>query len=90
MAMSGVGEDGFFSSKTCTHCTIAQAWLRRECGGFCYGMVEEDIRDHIAEARDTAPLSLAKLVVGMQRQWKRFYTDALMSQPKMPGTISGG
>lgn len=84
---TGVGEDGFFSSKTCQHCKIAQEWLTRECGGFLFQGVEDDIFEHIAEAGYRTPLSLAKIAVGMRRKWQRFYTDTIMPIPKMPGEM---
>ena len=84
---AGVGEDGFFASKTCRHCKIAQEWLTKECGGFLFRGVEDDILEHIAEAGYHTPLSLAKIAVGMRRKWQRFYTDTIMSVPKMPGEM---
>lgn len=86
-ATSGVGDDGFFSSKTCRHCRVAQEWLMKECRGFYYGAVEEDIQEHISEKSHKTPLSLAKIAVGIKRKWKRFYSDALMAEPKMPSAI---
>lgn len=86
-ATSGVGEDGFFSTKTCSHCKIAQEWLTKQCRGFCYGMVEEDIREHLSDHSYQSPLSLGKIAVGIKRKWQRYDGQGLMAEPKMPGEI---
>lgn len=70
--------------RTCSHCRIGQDWLQKECGGFFHAMVEEDLCEHVADMMYTAPLSLAKLIVGIRRKWKPFFRDGLMKQPVMP------
>lgn len=44
--------------KTCEHCTVARDWLNGECGGFIYGRVEEDMREH---AYDGYPMDVRRV-----------------------------
>lgn len=61
--------DGARSShRTCAHCDVVREWLLRECGGFIYEAVEEDIREHAESHRDFA---LYRFVAGIRREWTR-------------------
>ena len=71
------------TEKFCAHCTIAAEWLRAECGGYVAGGVREEIAEHAQEYRDQM---LWRLVVGMNRKWKRFADSSLMPIPQMPDT----
>ena len=52
--------------KTCTHCMVVRQWLQDECGGWCYGSVEEDAADHSSGYG----MDLARAVIGMRWQWR--------------------
>lgn len=62
-------------AKTCAHCLIARRWLQRECGGWIYGSLLEDLIEHFREGaviRDRDVLRLGRLIVGMRNKWQRF------------------
>ncbi len=54
--------------KTCQHCEVVREWLRDECGGFLYGGIEEDIREHAWEGYG---IRVKMMAVGMERFWRR-------------------
>ncbi len=61
--------DGEFQShKTCKHCEVARNWLSAECGGWCYGGVEEDVREHCFG--HGYGMDLYRLAVGMAWRWR--------------------
>lgn len=68
----------------CSHCEVALNWLASECGGWAYGQIEEDIREHVFSGIHS--MALARLAVGMQWQWKTPKHDQLLPIPKMPTT----
>lgn len=80
-------EGKFSSHKTCAHCMVARGWLSGECGGWAYGAVEEDLREHVAQrgAVREYGIGVARLAVGMQWQWKT-PSGALLPLPAMPMT----
>lgn len=53
--------------KTCSHCKAAKQWLVKQCGGYVWGGVKEDLREHMSYAW----LKVGRLVVGMRRQWEK-------------------
>lgn len=53
--------------KTCLHCKVVRDWLFNECGGWLYGGVKEDIREHVAEY--DYGKGVLMLSVGMSRRW---------------------
>ncbi len=57
------------SHKTCTHCVEASKWLTRECGGYVFGGIREDLREHWGEEKHYRTRELAKLIWGMKRKW---------------------
>jgi hypothetical protein len=76
--------DGFASThKTCAHCMVAREWLGDECGGWIYGGVEEDYREHATSGH--YPMSVIRLAVGMDHQWIT-RKGALMPIPQCPPT----
>jgi hypothetical protein len=76
--------DGAFSShRTCEHCTVARTWLSGECGGWVYGEVEEDMREHATSGY--YPLAVARLAVGMRRDWTTV-KGGRMPVPPLPKT----
>ncbi|RZA27320.1 MAG: hypothetical protein EOP02_10365 [Proteobacteria bacterium] len=59
--------DGKMSDhKTCSHCIVVRSWLQGECGGFLFGAVEEDIREHAYDGYDS---DVIRLAVGMKWKW---------------------
>ena len=71
---------------TCEHCTVGQAWLSENCGGFLHGAVWEDLEEHISEY-PTLAFALSRLKVARRRQWKRFDKRGLMTVPPIPETL---
>jgi len=79
--------DGSWSSfAICAHCTVAQAWLVRECGGYIYTQVHEEIVEHFQEydrpAQRTLRFWLGRVATGMKRGWRR-RDGQLMSVPAL-------
>lgn len=73
--------DGNFSTyKTCRHCMRARSLLTKECGGYLFQGVYEDLHEHIHEILPWS-MKAARLCVGMNRKWRRFHGDALMPLP---------
>jgi hypothetical protein len=74
---------GAYTGKTCAHCHVAQEWLMKQCDGFIYEMVREDIEEHVLEFGLVSTYSLARLAVGMRRRWTR-RDGTLMEIPEVP------
>ena len=68
------------SYKTCLHCQVVKSWLVKECGGYLYQGVLEDINEHRNEGYG---FGVARLTAGMQNQWKR-KDGRLWPVPKLP------
>lgn len=66
--------------KTCRHCERVRQWLNDECGGFLYGDIEEDIREHADEGYG---LAVKMMAIGMERNWKR-RDGRMWPLPRMP------
>lgn len=63
--------DGQFTvNKTCAHCMVVRNWLQNECGGWLFGAVEEDAREHVHGNGYLYGFDLYRAVVGMQWQWR--------------------
>lgn len=72
--------DGYVSTyKTCPHCVVARGWLLKQCGGWCWEMIKEDIGEHVRDKYK----GLARVYVGMRRKWKTV-RGGLMPVPAMP------
>lgn len=66
------GQDGsIWSEKQCRHCWAASVWLTEVCGGFLWGGVAEDLREHWDVSPKYRTLWLGRAVVGQQRRWRR-------------------
>jgi ribosomal protein S14 len=78
-----IWERKLVTHKVCAHCMVARQWLRDECGGWLFGAVEEDIREH-AHSGDY-PMGVHRLAVGMAWKW-RTPTGKLLPVPKVPQT----
>lgn len=70
--------------KTCGHCMVVRGWLTKECGGWVYSMVEEDLGEHVSESGYYG-MPLARLYVAMRNDWKR-QDGMLRPVPPMPQT----
>jgi hypothetical protein len=85
---SGIDYDGLACShKVCAHCLVACDWLTENCGGWIFSGVYEDIREHVDEYRRS---DLARIAIGMRRDWKPFRRAGLMPVPKLPAPIKLG
>lgn len=69
--------------KVCAHCMVARQWLSDECGGWLFGDVEEDIREHAHSGN--YPMGVHRLAVGMAWKW-RTPSGKLLPVPKVPQT----
>ena len=58
-------------SKTCSHCVRARRWLERECGGFVYTEVADELAEHWQESAEYRTKELRALIMGMRRGWRR-------------------
>lgn len=65
----------------CGHCEAAAGWLLRECGGFMFDQVAEELAEHAEEYPHVAD-ALAPLVAGIRARWQ--CDGALMAVPSVP------
>lgn len=70
--------------KTCAHCEVARNWLSAQCGGWCYGGVEEDVREHCFDHAGYT-MGLYRIAVGMGWKW-RTPRGRLLPVPALPAT----
>jgi hypothetical protein len=80
-SMCGELNGDFNTSKTCSHCIEARKWLVRECKGFCWTGVLEDLYEHWDEG-NVHTRELGRLIVGMRRKWVNS-KGQLMPLPKV-------
>lgn len=73
-------DSSWSSWRTCSHCDAGREWLSRECGGWIFQEVREEIEEHALEYPIVA-YSLLRFVVAARRQWKRFDDSGLMPVP---------
>lgn len=66
--------------KTCAHCQVVQSWLQKECGGYMYQGVHEDIDQHRHEGYG---FGVTRLSAGMSAGWKR-KDGRLFPIPRLP------
>ena len=78
-----VWEGKLDAHKTCAHCMVAREWLRQECGGYLFGGVEEDIREHAHNG--DYPMGVYRLAVGMAWKW-RTPRGRMLPLPAVPMT----
>ena len=67
---------------TCEHCCSGADWLARECGGYIFSEVAEELWEHASEYPDLA-IPLRRLFFGIQRRWK-FFSGKMMLVPSIP------
>lgn len=68
--------------KTCLNCMKCRDWLQDLCGGFLYGGVEEDVKEHFLNYDKSygSWWSIGRMVIGMRNQWKpRVFKNASSS-----------
>ena len=82
----GKQEGDTFNHKWCAHCDIAKQWLWENCGGHLCETIQEDIEQHVEEY---PRFDLARLVVAMRRDWRKF-RGGLMPIPKLPRPLKLG
>jgi len=64
------GEYYWLTMRTCAHCAAGpERWLTRNCGGWLYEGVLEDLEEHRREGEGDIPL--LRYIIGMRRQWRR-------------------
>lgn len=86
--------DGKMSAhKTCSHCLAARNWLGAECGGWIFGGVANDLREHVQEGG--YGMDLARMAVAIDHGWAR-RDGSLRPVPQplkageVPGSQEGG
>lgn len=62
----GVWENKVSVFKTCLYCLEPQDWLRKECGGFLHGNLEDEILEHASEYRK---MFLYRWLIGIRKKW---------------------
>jgi hypothetical protein len=82
---SNLFEHHWDTFKTCAHCSVAQQWLAKNCGGYVFEQVAEEIEEHAVEYPAIAR-SLRRVHRGMVRRWS--HNGRLMNVPKMPTSIA--
>jgi hypothetical protein len=83
LAESLLFEGEVSTHKTCAHCEVARDWLARECGGWIYSGVAEDIREHVTSGY--YGMAVARMAVGMSWKW-RGKNGELFPVPSLPKT----
>lgn len=68
------------SYKTCQHCQVVKSWLVKECGGYVYQGVYDDIAEHAGEGYG---IRVKMLRIGMSRKWRR-RDGRMWPIPKLP------
>lgn len=69
--------------KTCSHCQVVRQWLTKECGGWCYSGLPEDIQAHAQDG--WYGKGVAMLAAGISRQWTK-RNGELWRIPSLPKT----
>jgi hypothetical protein len=68
-------------NKACAHCDATRAWLTKHCGGWVTEHLLEELQEHHSEGyREDR---LARLIVGVRRNWRRFDGAGLMAVPNV-------
>lgn len=78
----GVWEGEAFTHKVCAHCCVLQDWLWRNCGGYVYSELVEDVAEHGSECGRRDLAALARLAA---RGWQ--WRGELTRVPSMPPSI---
>lgn len=78
--MCCIFDDSMDIYKTCQHCQIVKSWLQKQCGGYLFQGVYEDIDEH---RREGYGFGVVRLASGMRHKWKR-KDGRIYPIPKMP------
>lgn len=78
-------EGTVYVHKTCAHCQVGRDWLVKNCGGYIYGEVLDEVHEHADEYPDLRG-ALGAACAGMKTKWA--VDGALMPVPDMPPAIS--
>lgn len=65
---SGLWDGRWSTFKTCAHCTVLGAWLGEICGGYPFGALTEELREHWRNGY--ASVALGRLIVAQRRGWR--------------------
>ncbi|MGH2509070.1 MAG: hypothetical protein ACRDHZ_16955 [Ktedonobacteraceae bacterium] len=84
---AGMYDGSWIIGKVCQHCKVATEWLQKNCGGYLDHCVGEDMQAHFDEY---SRMDLARIVIGMNHQWKRLRGVGLMTIPKLPRPLKLG
>jgi hypothetical protein len=66
----GIWDGRFAYYKTCTHCQQAREWLYRQCNGYVFTEVRDELEEHWRDEPLLRSWRLARLIAGMRHQWK--------------------
>lgn len=83
---SHIWEDELNTTRVCRQCRVARKWLVSRCGGWVYGGVQQDIREHAQEWAETPDgwwLALTEEL--MKRRWLGGLAPALPPPPLLRG-----
>jgi hypothetical protein len=69
---------------TCQHCQAARAWLERECGGWVYTEVRDELIEHWEEDWIYRTIWLARVIAGMKHRWH----DGRLPVPATPPVVA--
>ena len=78
-----IWEDSANTHKTCRHCMVVRNWLINECGGFVYGMLAQDVNEHVQEG--SYGKGVIMLSVGIWRAWEK-KDGSMWRVPSLPKT----
>lgn len=67
-------EGHWSTARTCLDCFAGRDWLTEECGGYIVGEVLDELLEHHREGEygEQSPITLLRLIVGMQRRNPRY------------------
>lgn len=80
----GLWDDRWDAYKTCTHCQVARSWLERECGGWVYTEVFDELIEHWEEDLIYRSFWLARVIAGMKHRWH----DGRIPVPDLPPVVA--
>lgn len=67
--------------RTCAHCCAARLWLERECHGYVYTEVLEELVEHWWDGYQN--MWLARVIAGMRHRWH----DGRLPVPSEPPAL---
>lgn len=85
--VAGVWEGHYMVNKTCINCVDGQEWLWKQCGGWLYEGIAEDLEEHWS-GEAIRSMQLGRLIVGMRRKWRR--RDGSLMPPLKDNPLMAG